>query len=253
MPDYRGISPEVNGGADLGSTTQRWNKLYAQSIDAGTRVNGAFNKKETFTTSGTFVAPVTGVYRITLQGGGGGGGSNGGTHDLKGSSGGGGQGGFGYAYEKLIAGTSYSYVVGAGGPAGTEAGGNGGGGGNTSITVNGNAYVASGGYGGSAGWNTVNPGGGGQGGPFTINGTTVSKGACGTSGGNISTTKANQLGGYGGGPGGGLIYINTITNGMFGGGGAGGNTKVSSDFKEIQLGSVGGDGYIVFEYYDPTA
>ena len=32
MPDYRGISPEVDDGADLGSTTQRWRKLYANHV-----------------------------------------------------------------------------------------------------------------------------------------------------------------------------------------------------------------------------
>lgn len=32
MPNYRGISPEVNGGADLGSTTQKWDKLYANHV-----------------------------------------------------------------------------------------------------------------------------------------------------------------------------------------------------------------------------
>lgn len=32
MPDYRGISPEVDDGADLGSTTQKWRKLYANHV-----------------------------------------------------------------------------------------------------------------------------------------------------------------------------------------------------------------------------
>lgn len=32
MPDYRGISPEVNDGADLGSTTQKWRKLYVNHV-----------------------------------------------------------------------------------------------------------------------------------------------------------------------------------------------------------------------------
>ena len=32
MPNYRGISPETNGGADLGSTTQKWGKLYANHV-----------------------------------------------------------------------------------------------------------------------------------------------------------------------------------------------------------------------------
>ena len=32
MPSYRGISPEANGGADLGSTTQKWDKLYANHV-----------------------------------------------------------------------------------------------------------------------------------------------------------------------------------------------------------------------------
>lgn len=32
MPDYRGISPEVSGGADLGSATQKWDKVYANHV-----------------------------------------------------------------------------------------------------------------------------------------------------------------------------------------------------------------------------
>lgn len=32
MPSYRGISPEINGGANLGSQTQMWGKVYANHV-----------------------------------------------------------------------------------------------------------------------------------------------------------------------------------------------------------------------------
>lgn len=42
MPDYRGISPEVNDGADLGSPTQRWNDIYVNHINAP-EINASHN------------------------------------------------------------------------------------------------------------------------------------------------------------------------------------------------------------------
>lgn len=252
----RGISPRTTGTVDLGSASKAWRKVYANRIDEGTYIPGAFNKKETFTTSGTFTAPVTGTYRITLQGGGGGGGACGGTgHTLNGSGGGGGQGGFGYAYEVLTAGTSYSYTVGAGGVGGPTANsGDGKAGGNTSITINGNAYVAAGGSPGRSAYNLGGPGVGGPGGAFTVNGIDAPcKGACGGNG-TPELTKTDRFGGNGGGPGGGRSSSG-LTNGVFGGGGAGGNTVVSSAITMVEEinGGAGGDGYVVFEWYDTTA
>ena len=204
---------------------------------------GAFNKKETFTTSGTFTAPVSGTYRITLQGGGGGGsgcGTTGGSTHI--SGGGGGQGGYGVFYEMLTAGTAYAYTIGAGGSAGAagsstnNTGGAGGAGGASSITINSNAYVAGGGNGGGD-YNVAFRGG--VGGEMSVNGTTISRGAAGGSG---ITTTGIAMGASGGGAGG---AINNGNAGVFGGGGAGGTLNPN-----YTNGTAGGDGYITFEYCD---
>lgn len=211
-----------------------------------TCINYGLNKKETFTTSGSFTAPVTGTYRITLQGGGGGGSGAGTQANVGNRSGsGGGQGGNLVAYEKLIAGTSYPFTIGAGGTGGTAGsttagtGGSATAGGDTSITVNGNAYVAGGG-GGAAGYaNAFTVGAGGK---STINGTeAIGRGQAGTPSrvGNIA-----NYGGTGGGFGGGG-YINI--DGAFGGGGKGGDISGSYVYS---AGGNGGDGYISFEYCD---
>ena len=69
-----------------------WKKDFIMSLSKLPLAVG-YNHKETFTSSGSFTAPITGLYKITLQGGGGGGGyCNQGTNNkLLGA--GGGQGG----------------------------------------------------------------------------------------------------------------------------------------------------------------
>lgn len=203
-----------------------------------------FNTKQTFTSSGTFTAPVTGTYKITLQGGGGGG--SGSTDECTGN--GGAQGGHGVFYEKLVAGTSYSFTVGAGGTGGSPhaSGTNGGA---SSITINSNAYVANGGeagvvpYGGTAP-STVD-GYSSLGGTFTVNGVVMSRGINACAGRVTSVTSRNAYGGIGGGPGGGN---GDNTDGIFGGGGAGGRHFNHGNY----AGTAGGDGYITFEYCSTT-
>lgn len=255
MPDYRGISPEVDGQANLGSSTQMWGKVYAKVIP------GAFNKKETFTTSGSFTAPYTGVYKITLQGGGGGGGAAGVDDNIAygfSGGGGGGQGGHYEFYVPLTQGTSYSYTVGVGGAGGiagsTITAAEGAVGGATSITIGGTSYVAAGGGGGKG---AGSRGTGGNGGEVTVGGTIVARGATGTAGGlqwNSSLTTIRFLtNGTGGGPGGGGSLSPTggtldSAIGVFGGGGSGGYVHSGNYYD----GYAGGGGYITFEYYDPS-
>lgn len=99
---------------------------------------GTFNRMYFSQTSGNFVAPRTGVYRITLKGGGGGG-AGAQTASFV-SGGGGGEGAAVCFYTSLTRGVAYPYVIGAGGSAGadvssgnSEAGGEGG---TSSITIN---------------------------------------------------------------------------------------------------------------------
>ena len=211
-------------------------------------INYGFTKKETFTSSGSYTAPVTGTYRITLQGGGGGG-ASGYTDSYRGtaSGGGGGQGGHGVFYEKLTEGTSYSFTVGAGGSGGVSSTNYGYGsvGGTSSITINGNLYEANGGLSGSSNKDGSMGGGGGT---FTINSVLASRGAsgCTGSGGGVSSSSSLTLaGGSGGGEGGGHGHIYMGGDGAFGGGGAGGSTASG-----LRNGGAGGDGYITFEYCD---
>lgn len=213
---------------------------------------GVFNHKETFASSGSFTAPVTGTYRITLQGGGGGG-SGYMKDSAQGafSGAGGGQGGHLVVYEKLTAGQVYSFTVGAGGSGGigsntTNPGGasnRGGDGGSTSITVADSIYSAGGGHGGQYGI-------AGQGGASTINGTeTIGYGCAGGVAGASRNDVWKSDGGVGGGPGGGVSRQYTTTafynhiNGYAGAGGAGGSMGQLN-------GGNGGDGYITFEYCD---
>lgn len=240
------VLPATTNSVDLGSISKLWRKLYAKRIDEGTYIPGAFNKKETFTTSGTFVAPVTGTYRITLQGGGGGGGGSGKLTTGNFTGGGGGQGAILTFYETLTAGASYAYTIGAGGTGGaagtsSTSGTGGTNGGTTSITIVSNIYQATGGEGG---FSADYEGRGGKGGVPKINSSTLPNiwGCPGGNGFNLAT-------GYGrGGAGGGFGGADpSHSYGNYGGGGSGGN--ISPGYK---TGYTGGNGYITFEYYDPT-
>lgn len=238
---------------DIGDTvtdgTVTW--LVTQYLTKNSYIPGAYNKKETFTTSGTFVAPVTGTYRITLQGAGGGGGGGGKANDstLRGG-GGGGQGGHLEFYEKLTAGTSYNYIIGAGGSGGIKGssdnnytGAHGIAGGTSSIAIRGVSYEARGGGGGIGQENGYYSYGGGGGLCYIDNTRVPLTGASGQVG---TYTTTNAMGGSGGGYGGGADVNRTASNG---GGGAGGRAQNNTSMFD---GSAGGDGYITFEYYDPA-
>jgi hypothetical protein len=185
--------------------------------------------KDVITTSGTYTAPATGLYKITVKGGGGAGGI---PTDGYYSGGGGGEGGTTLAYANLTAGDSVTVSVGAGGTgAGTPSDG-----GDSSVTINGTTYTAGGGKKGNDMCS------GGEGGTGTI------PGAPGGTGNRVLSTTADiTTGGSGGGAGGGIGSFGAApTSGVLGGGGAGmGRGAVASES------SAGGDGYVWFEYYTP--
>lgn len=201
-------------------------------------INFGLNKKETFTSSGSFIAPVTGVYKITLQGGGGGG--AGCSQYASGS--GGGQGGYQEFYEKLTAGTLYPFTIGAGGTGGTGGANatSGSSGGASSITIGNNTYLCNGGGGATYSYN-VHSGVGGDGGKAYVNSAEINTAMCGAIG--VWSTLSLVAGGFGGGPHGGGGGWDVATAGQFGSGGQGG-----SRYGTPQNGAVGGDGYITFEY-----
>lgn len=198
---------------------------------------GTFNKMFFSQSSGSYTAPRTGVFRITLKGGGGGGG---GAQTTTGKgSGGGGEGAINVIYANLTKSQSYPYVVGAGGTAGVSSPTyadvtHGAAGGTSSIIIDGTTYTALGGAGGFHSQSTARGGVGG-----------------GTSSGGLSIPGANGLNGFFDGS---LTYAlaqggghqgsigSGINNAQTGGGGAGGfNTTPATD---------GAAGFILIEYAD---
>ena len=237
----------VAGTGVPSATPANW-EMVPNAANLDLKVNPTFDNvvihKETFTTSGTFEAPVTGTYKITLQGGGGGGaGATSTTYGNRGGGGGGG-GAMVITYEKLIAGTSYSFVVGAGGTGGAG-GTKGNDGGDTTLVVNNNSYNAGGGLGGNS---NNEASAGGFSGDGKINDVVVSKGIAGANGGTTSASgTALALGGAGGGLATRASRPTGTYDGLFGSGGTGGA------FNSTPLaGGAGGDGYITFEWLDTS-
>ena len=187
----------------------------------------AFNKRDVVTTSGTYTAHVTGWYKITVKGGGGGGTSASTSGSTRVSGNGGGEGGTTIAYEKMTEGDTAAVIVGAGGSANSN-------GGNSTVTVNNNTYVGGGGF--TWGSDITDRGKGGGG---TIAGNPGGAGA-------ITTNSVQVNGGAGGGNGGAASYS---YNGVDGGGGAGATIASSGS---VSAASSGGDGFVWFEYFDPS-
>lgn len=190
------------------------------------------NTREILTSSGTYLAPVTGWYRLELRGGGGAGGAGNTTNKSYGG-GGGGSGGILVDYAYLTQGESYSYIIGAGGEAKKEfASGTGGDGGETSFTTTSGKKSIAGGFGG---------------------GNRGASAPAGISGGDP---------GPGGFPGG-IAGFNTDSNNIPGGSGGMGVTATLSDYTPGQYGSGGAGGYsgqlghdgvqgcIILDYFDP--
>lgn len=213
-------------------TTNTYWQIFKSGLDADQIP--AFNKRDIITTSGTYTAPVTGWYKITVKGGGGGGG--GGLRDgsFAKCGGGGGEGGTTIACEHMTAGTTATVVIGAGGTGGSLGGHAGTDGGNSSISVNLNTYTGGGGGHGS----NLNAGNGGAG---TIVGASGGAGSAGGSG---------ASGGSGGGNGGSMFSSGSASTAYIGGGGAGGGANASGG--NGFAGGNGGDGFAWFEYFDTS-
>jgi hypothetical protein len=183
--------------------------------------------RDVITTSGTYTAPVTGLYKITVKGGGSGGFGGYSSSSYKTGGKGGGEGGTTIAFEKMTAGQTASVVIGAGGTGGAVNDGASTSGGNSSVTVNSNTYIGGGANYATGGTGTIR---GASGGPRLVS-PAVSGLAC--------------VGSTGGGAGGGWH-----DNGVDGGGGAGGGVTPSG---VVEAGYAGGDGFVWFEYYTPGA
>lgn len=215
----------------------------------------AYNHRDEITTSGTYTAPVTGWYKLTLKGGGAGG-SGGFAHSTSPfyvvSGFGGGEGGTTIAYHYIASGTVCNVTIGAGGAGGTtnkassdDIDHKGADGGNTSVTIGLTTYSAGGGSGTTSrgGTGTIRGGSGGARNEYDANPQTIARGIGGGSGG-----------GAGGGvsrPSSAEAIISCI-NGTLGGGGAGGGTAYRSEDSALVLynGGNGGDGYVWFEYWE---
>lgn len=215
------------------TTETYWGRIYPQ--------NGTFDRMFFSQTSGSYTAPYTGVYRITLKGGGGGGG--GANTAAYFGGGGGGEGGTIRFYETLTQGQSYPYVIGAGGAAGTNAGSaTAPGGGNGGISSFNSGYSVNGG-GGGGNQNSASIGGRGglyNGAPLgaVVERIPGQSGADGVNGG----TKWGQAGAKGGGSNGTTQGGFNAQYGSGGDGGGGFGTNAGYEPKP------GADGYILIEY-----
>ena len=206
---------------------------------------GTFSRMYFSQTSGSYTAPRTGVYRITLKGGGGGGG--GATDSTHCIGSGGGEGGTLIFYIGLTKGQSYAYTIGAGGGGGANGSTygyaditNGYGGGSTSFN---NQYSVAG---GERGLRQQTGGYGGAGGStYTApTGTVVFfiPGAHGENGHILPSSYTTQ-GGRGGG------CSSFAAAGIYGSGGnGGGRGSLSSSSTGFIEPTAGGDGYILIEY-----
>lgn len=191
---------------------------------------GVINKRDVFTTSGTYTAPVTGWYRITVKGGGAGGQGGNYIAPTCRPGKGGGEGGTTFAYDYMIAGDTAAVVIGAGGTGGTYPSNLGGNGGDSTVTIGANTYTGGGGQ------------SMGQGGSGDINGAP----------GDMWTITTTNTDGPSGGGNGGSTYIgggaySLAVKGGGGHGGAGGDVPAAS-----MAGGDGGDGYVWFEYFAPS-
>lgn len=166
--------PDADGTVLLDSSLKTLNGF--SLIGSGDLEAPSFSNAVIYTTSTTFVAPYTGVYRVRVVGGGGSGGSTGSTGATNRKATGGGAGGLAIKLLQLTAGNSYTVTVGAGGTAATS----------TTTATNGNPGGTSSFSGTGISTITANGGGGGP----ASNGSASLAGASGgtASGGDINIT-----------------------------------------------------------------
>lgn len=199
---------------------------------------GTFNKMFFSQTSGTYVAPRTGVYRVTIKGGGGGGGGGAVSSYYTGASGG--EGATLVFYDTLTKNQAYPFVIGAGGTAGTNDNSSPAGGGAGGASSFNSQYSVNGGGGGNAALNSGLRGGGGGESYSAPGSSTVFfiPGAGGQPG--IRTAGSTWLSGQTIGGGAGGSQNNTA---IYGGGGGGGGGAGSAKNP-----GAGGNGFILIEY-----
>jgi hypothetical protein len=230
---YECIADVAAGGSVPSADTTHWKTFGEVDVSGKANItldNLAAYHRDVITTSGTYTAPATALYKVTIKGGGGGGG-RGYTPANNYGGGGGGEGGTTIAYVTMTANDTATVVIGGGGAGATSNSQAGADGGDTTVTYNRNTYTASGGGGGGGGQYSA----GGMGG----NGTIV--GCCG-GGADISPSGSTAGGGNGGGAGGGIGGPYTAGgNGTTGAGGGGGACGYN--------GGNGGDGFVWFEYF----
>jgi hypothetical protein len=270
-----GQTSYTNGQLLIGNTTG--NTLTKATLTAGLGISIS-NGTGSITITNT-AAPYNASYVIIAGGGSGGGAIGSDTY----ASGGGGAGGYISGTQTLLAGTTYSFTVGAGGvtpneggnsigfgltaiggapgvPVGSgnsKNGGSGGGGGDgvgTADTTGGTGTVGQGNNGGNASGAQGQSGGGGgagaagsgaQGGAGTASSITGS--SVTRAGGGSGTTGTTLAGGAGGGGSGGLFANSTAGTANTGGGGGGSRGGSGA----TQLGKNGGSGVVILSM--PTA
>ena len=256
-PTFTGV-PTAPTAATGTNNTQIATTAFVQGAMANS--GSGFTTRQVITSSGTWTAPKTTVYKITVIGGGGGGGKGGGAGNNTGGSGGDGGGTTSFG--------AYGSATGGGGGGGGGIYGGGGGGGcglkteqYASLTANQviSVTIGAGGAGASV-VNTASPnglngsgtlpglggynGGGGAGGPGASNGGSLSSGRSGGSGG----TGAYSAWGYGsGGGGGGGAYA---TGASATGGQAGSSFSVAGVVGEAAGGNGGrgAPGAVIIEF-----
>ena len=217
---FEGTLPSQTGNAGEYLTTDGTVASWASITAAGQLLRAP----QVLTSGVSYTAPAncTSIYVEAIGGGGGGG--QGASSD---GGGGGGAGGYCAKYFTVVAGTSYTYAIGAGGIA------NSGNGGNTTFTVGGTTITAGGGGGGIRGDSDSLDPGGGLGGSST-NGDLNVRGSGGGAGSFTRTSGAGGSSFFGGGGRG--VYDSAANAGEHGGGGGGGS--------DSRNGGAGGAGLI---------
>lgn len=214
-----GTAATLNAGTSASNVVQLDGSARLPAVDGSQLTNlpvqsssGRLLRAPQVLTSGTsYTTPAdcNSIYVEAVGGGGGGGGAT----NAQAAGGGGGAGAYCAKHFSVSPSTAYSYVIGAGGSAGST-------GGNTTFTVGGTTITAGGGTGGSGSSATSAQGTLGGAGGTATNGDLNTSGSGGGTG--VCATTSNPVGGAGG-------------NSFFGGGGRGGGTIGSA-------GSTGGGG-----------
>lgn len=208
---------------------------------------GTYNRMFFSQTSGTYTAPRTGWYCITLKGGGGGGG--GAQTDRYATGGGGGEGGTIIFYATLTKGQSYAYTIGAGGAAGANGADNlsainGDTGGTSTFVVGDVTYSVTGGEGGTRRYSSGRGGLGGRVKTPNNNNIYLIPGARGGNGvATDSGTSYIDSSPVGGGAG---VSVQPYQS-IYGGGGNGGG-PLAVNMTNVLEPTAGGNGYILIEY-----